>query len=166
MENAKLSVPTNCKDVFFKYSKAHGSSDNDFMTTPLGANKWYTYSEFYNIDKGTTIYPETAKENADKKKVDVKAHAFKAMLWKSYTKVSFAVRAPWVVGRFCTSSSSVKSTLPDDNKIENTNNVNPICVAKKDDYNKCYNKMALTYHNNQRAMRENTNLLKLDTVMA
>lgn len=80
--------------------------------------------------------------------------------------MSFAVKAPWVVGRFCTSGTSVKSTQTLNSQIENVENVNPICVEKTDDYNKCYNTMALKYHNMQRANRKTTALLKLDVDMA
>jgi hypothetical protein len=80
------------------------------MSKAKGIEKWYSYSSLYDFDTGLNIYPETSKEAADKKKDDAKAHYFKSLLWRSYERVSFAVRAPWVVGRFCTSSTSVKTT--------------------------------------------------------
>jgi len=117
------------------------------MTKPLGINKWYGYSDLYDFETGLNKYPDTAKEQSDKDKVDVQAHYLKSLLWKSYSKVSFAVRAPWVVGRFCTSGTSIKSTQGNNSQIENVENVNPICVETTDDYNKCYNRMALKFHN-------------------
>jgi len=48
--------------------------------------------------------------------------------------------------------------------------VNPICTLAKTDaaggYNRCYNKLATRYHNEQRALREGTKNLVLDPLIA
>lgn len=54
--------------------------------------------------------------------------------------------------------------------IDNVQNVNPICTLAATDadggYNRCYNKLALRYHNEQRALREGTENLVLDPLIA
>jgi len=135
------------------------------MSTPLAVNQWYGYSKYYNYDKGTTIYPKAA---TDKKAVDREAGYFKGMLWRSYGKVSFAVRAPWVVGRLCPPAAV---TIPATRTaVDNVENVNPVCTLKTTEtdggYNRCYNKLALRYHNDQRAARSGTKNLVLDARIA
>lgn len=82
LEKAKLDAPTGCIDAFFKYDGANGASDLSFMTKSLGVDKWYSYSNLYDFDTGKNIYPATAKEQADKDKVDNQAHYLKSLLWK------------------------------------------------------------------------------------
>jgi hypothetical protein len=86
------------------------------------------------------------------------------LLWRSYARVSFAVKAPWVVGRFCQpTGAAAGKKIP--TAVDNVENVNPICIDAAG-YNKCYNKMALNYHNVQRALREGTKNLELDSGIA
>jgi len=132
------------------------------MQTALGVAQWSTYSKFYDFNKGTVIYPENAKSKA---KVNQDASFFTGLIWRSYKKVSFAVRAPWVVGRFCHDSSVTTTKAP--TPVDNYENVNPVCTdttagSADSGYNRCYNKMALTYHNVKRA-NHNTDNLELDT---
>jgi hypothetical protein len=136
------------------------------MTTPLAVNQWYGHSKMYDHKKGTTIYPKGA---TSKPQVDLEADFYKGLLWRAYGKASFAVHAPWVVGRFC--GSAVGAIAPAKRTaIDNVQNVNPVCtlaVGTTDGgYNICYNKMALRYHNEQRSLREGTKNLKFDPAIA
>jgi uncharacterized protein YkwD len=164
-ETTALAKPTGCQDIFFKFDGADGASDATFMTTPVAVKEWYGYSKYYNFEKGTTIYPKDAK---DKKQVDREADYFKGMLWRSYGRVSFAVRAPWVVGRLCPPTGATASTTR--TAVDNVENVNPVCTLKSTEadggYNRCYNKLALRYHNEQRAARQGTKNLALDARIA
>jgi len=133
------------------------------MTTPLAVDQWYGFAKFYDYDKGTNKYP-AGTSKAGKAKVDQEAAYFKGLLWRSYGKVSFGVRAPWVVGRFCPPTGATAVTTR--TAVDNVENVNPICVPKTGSYNRCYNKLALKYHNEMRALREGTKNLELDPAIA
>jgi hypothetical protein len=53
--------------------------------------------------------------------------------------------------------------------VDNVDNVNPVCTLTSgadSGYNRCYNKIALKWHNEQRALRVNTNNLVLDKEIA
>jgi hypothetical protein len=136
------------------------------MTTPLAVDKWYGHSKLYDHKKGTTIYPKAA---SSKPQVDLEAGYYKGLLWRAYGKASFAVHGPWVIGRFC--GSSIGAITPDKRTaVDNVHNVNPICTLDKKlpegGYNRCYNTMALRYHNEQRSLREGTKTLKFDAAIA
>jgi len=156
-----LAVPKGCSDTYYKFDGSNGESNKKFMTTPLAVNEWYSYSKYYDFDKGTNIYSKTIKPEG-KIKVDQEAGYFKDQLWRGYAKVSYAVRAPWVVGRVCLPTSAV--TCGTKTAVDNVENVNPVCISGG--YNKCYNKMALNYHNEQRSLRKGTKNLELDTGIA
>jgi hypothetical protein len=146
---AAFAAEDYCQAVFYKFAGSNGASDQAFMTEPGAVSAWYGFTGLYDYEKGTNIYPEGATDAA-KAKIDREALYLKGLLWRSHTQVAFAVRAPWVVGRFCSPSSSnvrAKKTA-----VDNVENVNPICDARG--YNACYNKMALRYHNEKRALRE------------
>jgi hypothetical protein len=64
-----LAAGTGCQDIFYKFEGGNGASDKAFMTTPLAVNEWYSFSKFYDFDKGTTIYPAAMKPEG-KPKVD------------------------------------------------------------------------------------------------
>lgn len=160
-EAAAFAGTDGCQAVFYKFAGSNGASDQAFMTEPLAVSAWYGFAGLYDYEKGTNIYPE-AVTPAGRAKIDREAHYLKGLLWRSYKKVSFAVSAPWVVGRFCPTSTAgvpAKKTA-----VDNVENVNPICDARG--YNACYNKMALTYHNEKRALREGTGNLELDEGIA
>jgi hypothetical protein len=69
-----------------------------------------------------------------------------------------------VVGRFCPPSGAAASPAKK-TAVDNVENVNPIC-SDASGYNKCYNKLALRFHNEQRALREGTKNLELDAGIA
>jgi hypothetical protein len=77
-----------------------------------------------------------------------------------------------VVGRFCPpTGSGADNTDRKKTAVDNVANVNPICndadaTSPTYGYNKCYNKMALTFHNEKRALREGTKNLELDAGIA
>jgi hypothetical protein len=35
---SELNVPSNCKDIYYKFDGVDGASDKDFMRTPLAVN--------------------------------------------------------------------------------------------------------------------------------
>lgn len=133
------------------------------MTEPLGIDKWYGYKKFYDFKTGKNIYPKNlTQEGIDQ--VDAEAAHLKGLLWMSYGKVSFAVRAPWVIGRFCIPTGA--QTPPDKKTpVDNFRNVNDVCEGSWK-YNRCYNDMALRFHNEKRALHANTPNLKFDTGIA
>lgn len=158
-----LAAPSGCQDLFFRYEGASGASDKAFMTEPLGIDKWYGYKKFYDFKTGKNIYPKNlTQEGIDQ--VDAEAAHLKGLLWMSYGKVSFAVRAPWVIGRFCIPTGA--QTPPDKKTpVDNFRNVNDVCEGSWK-YNRCYNDMALRFHNEKRALHANTPNLKFDTGIA
>lgn len=68
-----------------------------------------------------------------------------------------------MVGRFCPPTST--AAAPTKTAVDNVENVNPICNDASG-INKCYNKMALRFHNEKRALREGTKNLELDAGIA
>jgi hypothetical protein len=70
------------------------------MTKALGVTQWYGYKDHYTFETGKNKYPE----KSDKTVVDRDSNYFKNMIWKSHETAAFAVKAPWVVGRFCLKS--------------------------------------------------------------
>jgi hypothetical protein len=135
------------------------------MTEALAVKEWYSYSKYYDFEKGTIKYPAEAKS---KEVVKREAESLTGLLWRSYSRASFAVRAPWVVGRFCPAAgASISSTRT---PVDNVENVNPLCSlptsSEDGGYNRCYNKLALRYHNGARALREGTKNLVLDPAIS
>lgn len=74
-----------------------------------------------------------------------------------------------MVGRFCPPAGA--AAAPTKTAVDNVENVNPICndadtTSATYGYNKCYNKMALRFHNEKRALREGTKNLVVDAGIA
>jgi hypothetical protein len=134
------------------------------MTTPLGIDKWYSFKKFYDYRTGKNVYPSTVTKDADKLVVDFEAAHFKALLWKSYGKVSFAVRAPWVIGRFCPPTGA-PATATTKTPVDNFRNVNDVCLGTWK-YNRCYNDAAVRFHNEKRALHKGTRNLTFDLGIA
>jgi phage gp16-like protein len=84
------------------------------------------------------------------------------MIWKGSKSVGFGVKGKYVIAWYCP-----KGNNPKDDAVAYTKNVQDVCIVDaKDKYNRCYNNMALKYHNSQRALHKKTSLLKLDVAIA
>ena len=76
------------------------------------------------------------------------------MIWKSNKKVGFGTKGRWVVAWYCGGEKH-------DTTAAHVKNVFDICIVDK--YNKCYNDMALKYHNEKRALHKDTKFLIINT---
>jgi len=87
-------------------------------------------------------------------------------MWKSSTKVGFGLKGAHVIAWFCPAGN----TAPAQSYVDN---VSAVCLVDGDGkedgfkgWNRCYNLMASKFHNEKRALRENTEALALDAAIA
>jgi hypothetical protein len=77
------------------------------MTGTGAIDEWYSYAQYYDPTTGKVKLPDNlvikGKKATKKQKAEAarKAGYYLGLLWRSYSGVAFAARAPWVVGRFC-----------------------------------------------------------------
>lgn len=86
------------------------------------------------------------------------ADQFTQLIWKGSNDVSLGIKGKWVVAWFCAKGNSPAT------QEAYVNNVSDKCVV--DGYNRCYNELALKYHNQKRVNHEGTKLLSLDVDIA
>lgn len=167
----KASAYASCNQIVYNYKAQTVKAASIVMTTNIAVDTWYKGKQFYDFDKGMVKYPadqtairalkvtdRTTKEKAILKETKVEQENFTQLIWRSSTRVGFGVKGDWVVAWFCDAAGN---TTPAQNYVDN---VNDVCVVKG--YNRCYNKMALKFHNQKRALHKDTKFLALDAAIA
>lgn len=102
--------------------------------TNFATDSWYSGKIEYDFKAAK---PKNSKDVAKKRDSD----EFTRMIWKSSTTVGFGIhKNRSVVAWYCAKAGN----LPDNTKAF-SENVNDVCIVNG--YNKCYNDMALKYHN-------------------
>jgi len=138
----KSGVRSGCTMDIYEYIGA--STDNMIMlkTTDLAVNSWYNKKIYYDFKTGQ---PKYAKTDDKKMKAFKKAQSdeFTALIWKKSTTTLFGIKGKWAVVWLCPGGNK-----PTDTQQTYVDNVSDKCI--KDGYNRCYNEMALKYHNEMR----------------
>jgi len=154
---ATLTPTDGCNQIVYTYALQSAQAEQLLMTDPdTAVGSWYAGSQYYDFEKGTVKYPADATKK-EKESALRDQENFTQLLWKSTTKVGFGIKGNDVVAWYC----SKGNTAPAQSYVDN---VSDVCMV--DGMNRCYNRLALGFHNEKRALRRDTNALALDAAIA
>ena len=148
----------DCNQLVYKYELRSTQAEMNLMIKPdTAVGSWYKGQQYYDFQKGTVVDLGEDATAAKKDKAKKAQEAFTQLVWLSSEKVGFGIKDEYVVAWFCPAGNEGSAH-------DYVENVNPVCIV--DGYNRCYNNMALKYHNQMRALREDTDALRLDPEIA